>query len=230
MLLKGTVDGLAMVPLSQAIEVDRTRRLLDDLLQDSACPQILVQAGWTPIAAEPIPPPRDVPCTRCSATSPHCPRGSAHTSHRTAKQHHGQREVERQAHRKRERHPPEEPNIDESGHHPDCSHADQRGEGPDGGDPGRQTASDSPSRWRIDGRRSARPAASAQRRGAPGHEPSGRHEHHDSQQRPLAGERTVRDRIQVHTAPVLRLPTQVKRLTVLNRPASPQGAPRRPGR
>ena len=57
MLLKGTVDGLAMVPLSQVIEVDRTRRLLqDDLLQDSACPQILVQAGWTPIDAEPIPP------------------------------------------------------------------------------------------------------------------------------------------------------------------------------
>ena len=56
MLLKGTADGLSMVPLSQAIEVDRTRRLLqDELLGDSACPQILVQVGWAPIAAEQIP-------------------------------------------------------------------------------------------------------------------------------------------------------------------------------
>lgn len=56
MLLKGTGDGLAMVPLSQAIEVDRTRRLLqDELLGDSACPQILVQVGWAPIAAVQIP-------------------------------------------------------------------------------------------------------------------------------------------------------------------------------
>ena len=30
MLVKGTADGLAMVPLSQAIEVDRTRRLLQE--------------------------------------------------------------------------------------------------------------------------------------------------------------------------------------------------------
>ncbi|HSV38125.1 MAG TPA: hypothetical protein VLI04_05140 [Nocardioidaceae bacterium] len=56
MLLRGTADGMAMVPLSQAIEVDRTRRLLqDDLLSDAACPQILVQVGWPPIAAEQIP-------------------------------------------------------------------------------------------------------------------------------------------------------------------------------
>jgi nitroreductase len=56
MLLKGTAAGLAMVPLSQAIEVDRTRRLLqDELLDDTACPQILVQVGWAPIAAEQIP-------------------------------------------------------------------------------------------------------------------------------------------------------------------------------
>jgi hypothetical protein len=55
MLLKGAADGMAMVPLSQAVEVDRTRRLLqDDLLGDAACPQILVQVGWAPIAAEQI--------------------------------------------------------------------------------------------------------------------------------------------------------------------------------
>ena len=56
-LLKGTADGFAMVPLSQAIEVDQTRRLLqDELLRDSACPQIVIQVGWPPVAAEQIPP------------------------------------------------------------------------------------------------------------------------------------------------------------------------------
>jgi nitroreductase len=56
MLLKGTADGLTMVPLSQAIEVDRTRRLLqDELLADTSCPQILVQVGWAPIAAYRVP-------------------------------------------------------------------------------------------------------------------------------------------------------------------------------
>ncbi|MDQ3157543.1 MAG: hypothetical protein M3Q98_12590 [Actinomycetota bacterium] len=55
-LLKGTADGLSMVPLSQAVEVDRTRRLLqDELLGDTACPQILIQVGLAPIAAEQVP-------------------------------------------------------------------------------------------------------------------------------------------------------------------------------
>ena len=62
-LLKGTADGFAMVPLSQAIEVDQTRRLLqDELLRDSACPQIVIQVGWSPVAAEQIPP---TPRRRC---------------------------------------------------------------------------------------------------------------------------------------------------------------------
>jgi hypothetical protein len=56
MLVKGTADGMSMVPLSQAVEVDRTRRLLqDELLEDAACPQILVQVGWAPVAVEPVP-------------------------------------------------------------------------------------------------------------------------------------------------------------------------------
>jgi len=56
MLLKGNADGQSMVPLSQAIEVGRTRRLLqDELLADTACPQMLVQVGWAPIAAEQVP-------------------------------------------------------------------------------------------------------------------------------------------------------------------------------
>jgi hypothetical protein len=55
-LVKGTGDGLAMVPLSQAIEVDRTRRLLqNELLADAACPQIVVQVGWAAVAVEQIP-------------------------------------------------------------------------------------------------------------------------------------------------------------------------------
>jgi len=57
MLVEGTGKGLAMVPLSQAIEVDRTRLLLqNELLRDAACPQILVQVGWAPSAVQPVPP------------------------------------------------------------------------------------------------------------------------------------------------------------------------------
>jgi hypothetical protein len=56
-LLRGAADDLAMVPLSQAIEVDAARRLLqDDLLGDAACPQIVVQVGLATLAGEPIPP------------------------------------------------------------------------------------------------------------------------------------------------------------------------------
>jgi nitroreductase len=56
MLLKGPAAGLAMVPLSQAVEVDRTRRLLqDELLSDAGCPQIIVQVGWARISGEQVP-------------------------------------------------------------------------------------------------------------------------------------------------------------------------------
>jgi hypothetical protein len=45
-----------MIPLSQAVEVDRTRRLLQDgLLEDAACPQIIVQVGWAPVSGEQVP-------------------------------------------------------------------------------------------------------------------------------------------------------------------------------
>jgi hypothetical protein len=57
MLLKGTADGLAMIPLSQAIEVGRTRHLLQhELLGDAVCPQIIVQVGWAVVAGEQVPP------------------------------------------------------------------------------------------------------------------------------------------------------------------------------
>ena len=56
-LLKGTADGLVTVPLSQAVEVDTTRRLLrDELLDDAACPQVLVQVGRPATTSLRIPP------------------------------------------------------------------------------------------------------------------------------------------------------------------------------
>jgi len=56
MLVKGTAEGFSMVPLSQAIEVDRTRRLLqNELLDDAVCPQIIVQVGWAPVAGDQVP-------------------------------------------------------------------------------------------------------------------------------------------------------------------------------
>jgi hypothetical protein len=56
-LLRGTSEGMTMVPLSQAVEVDRTRRLLqDELLGDAACPQLIVQVGLAPATSEVIPP------------------------------------------------------------------------------------------------------------------------------------------------------------------------------
>ena len=56
-LVHGAAMGMAMVPLSQAIEVDRTRMLLqNELLSDIACPQIVVQVGWAPPGREQVPP------------------------------------------------------------------------------------------------------------------------------------------------------------------------------
>jgi hypothetical protein len=71
-LLTGAADDLAMVPLSQAIEVDAARRLLqDDLLGDAACPQIIVQVGLAPRTGTQIPPTprRPVDEVICDVTS-----------------------------------------------------------------------------------------------------------------------------------------------------------------
>jgi nitroreductase len=55
-LLDGAARGLSMIPLSQATEVEQTRRLLqDELLRDVACPQIVVQVGWAPAERAPVP-------------------------------------------------------------------------------------------------------------------------------------------------------------------------------
>ena len=57
LLLAGTAEGLQMVPLSQAVEVDATRRLLqDELLHDAACPQIVVRVGLPAAPGPPLPP------------------------------------------------------------------------------------------------------------------------------------------------------------------------------
>jgi hypothetical protein len=45
--LQATRDGLSIVPLSQAIEVDETRQALhEDVFDGMARPQILVRVGW----------------------------------------------------------------------------------------------------------------------------------------------------------------------------------------
>jgi nitroreductase len=56
--LAATLDGLAAVPLSQALEVDETRReLQSDVLDDLACPQILLRVGWPPMTRDTQVPP-----------------------------------------------------------------------------------------------------------------------------------------------------------------------------
>jgi hypothetical protein len=60
MWLRATRDKLSVVPLSQALEVDETRRVLqDDVLGDLACAQLLLRVGWSPLSrAELTPTPR----------------------------------------------------------------------------------------------------------------------------------------------------------------------------
>jgi nitroreductase len=55
-LLLAESKGLSALPLSQATEVDRIRRTLqDELLQDAAYPQILIRVGWPAHGAVPVP-------------------------------------------------------------------------------------------------------------------------------------------------------------------------------
>jgi len=49
--LQATRDGLSMVPLSQALEVQETRRVLqEEVLDDKALAQIVVRVGWLPLS------------------------------------------------------------------------------------------------------------------------------------------------------------------------------------
>ena len=58
--LRATLDHLSVVPLSQAVEVEETRRELQTrILGGLAFPQILVRVGWSAAsAAELAPTPR----------------------------------------------------------------------------------------------------------------------------------------------------------------------------
>ena len=95
-------------------------------------------------------------CRRAPAT-----RSAARPS---GQERHRQRQVESEAHRERGRHPPEEPDVHESGHHQDRGHGHQRGERPEGGDGGGETAPGAAARRRTDRRR---PAAPRRRRTVP---------------------------------------------------------------
>ena len=54
--LHATADNLALVPLSQAIEVDETRQALQkDVLGDLAFPQLLLRVGWLPLGRDDLP-------------------------------------------------------------------------------------------------------------------------------------------------------------------------------
>lgn len=55
--LHATREDMAVVPLSQAVEVDETRRELQlDVLGDLAFPQIVLRIGWLPATRDELPP------------------------------------------------------------------------------------------------------------------------------------------------------------------------------
>jgi hypothetical protein len=55
--LKATQEGLSVVPLTQAVEVEETRReLREDVLGELAFPQAVVRVCWLPAAREGLPP------------------------------------------------------------------------------------------------------------------------------------------------------------------------------
>jgi hypothetical protein len=55
-LLEATSAGLASCPLSQPLEVVRTRELVrDQVLGGSTCPQLVIRVGWAGFNADPLP-------------------------------------------------------------------------------------------------------------------------------------------------------------------------------
>jgi len=55
--LTATLDNVAVVPLSRALEVGETRReLTSGVLGDLAYPQVLVRVGWPALRGDPLPP------------------------------------------------------------------------------------------------------------------------------------------------------------------------------
>lgn len=54
--LRATEEQLSVVPLSQALEVEDTRReIRQSILGDLACPQILLRVGWLPVGRADVP-------------------------------------------------------------------------------------------------------------------------------------------------------------------------------
>ena len=55
--LKATMEGLCVVPLSQALEVEDTRRAVEgELLDGRGFPQIILRVGWPPVSGTALPP------------------------------------------------------------------------------------------------------------------------------------------------------------------------------
>lgn len=55
--LQATRDDMSVVPLSQALEVDETRRALQrEVLDDLAIAQLILRVGWLPLSRRPLPP------------------------------------------------------------------------------------------------------------------------------------------------------------------------------
>lgn len=55
--LKATRDRMSLVPLSQALEVNETRRILQqEVLDDKALAQIVLRVGWLPLGRPELPP------------------------------------------------------------------------------------------------------------------------------------------------------------------------------
>jgi hypothetical protein len=55
--LQATRENLSVLPLSQAVEVEETRREMQrDVLDDLAFPQILLRVGWLPLVRDQLPP------------------------------------------------------------------------------------------------------------------------------------------------------------------------------
>jgi hypothetical protein len=55
--LQATKENLSVTPLSQAVEVEETRRALQSgVLGDLAFPQILLRVGWLPLVRDALAP------------------------------------------------------------------------------------------------------------------------------------------------------------------------------
>lgn len=53
--LWATCEGLSLVPFSQPLEVQHTRRALqEEHLDDTGCPQLLLRLGWPPVSRETV--------------------------------------------------------------------------------------------------------------------------------------------------------------------------------